>query len=392
MKYNFDEIIDRRNTNCIKYDFNEKRGKPLDVLPLWVADMDLPVPNGIRDSLLKTVQHSIFGYSESGDGYYDALKNWFSNNFNFNFEQEWVIQTPGVVFALSMALRAFTEEGDSVLIQPPVYYPFSELIKSNERKLITNPLVYSEGKYTIDFKDFEEKIVTNKVKLFLLCSPHNPVGRVWTKEELLKLGEICMKHNVLVVSDEIHCDFVNQGYKHHIFSNLAIEFLNRSVICTAPSKTFNIAGLQVSNIFIANPDLRDAFKREIEKTGYSQLNSFGLVACEAAYKSGQDWLNQLKAYLAENLNILRSFLKERLPQVKLVEPEGTYLIWLDLRELQLSQEKLDDLIINKGKLWLDSGTMFGLEGTGFQRINIACPKKVLLSALSRLEKAIVSIN
>lgn len=385
MKYNFDEIIDRRNTNSLKHDFTKERGKPDGLIPLWVADMDFKIPVEVTQALAKATEHSIFGYTEVKEDYFAALKNWFGTNFDFEIQPQWLVKTPGVVFAIAMAVRAFTQKGDAVLIQQPVYYPFFETINVNERKVVNNSLVYQDGTYHIDFDDFEAKIIANKIKLFILCSPHNPVGRVWSKEELTKIGTICRQHGCLVMSDEIHCDFVYEGYKHHIFGSLGSEFLENSIICTAPSKTFNLAGLQVSNTFIANKELRHKFKKEIEKAGYSQLNGMGIVACQSAYQYGQDWLNQLKIYLAENLAYLRSFLAENLPQIKLVEPQGTYLTWLDFSALNLSQEELDELITHKAKLWLDGGTMFGSEGNGFQRINIACPREVLKTALLQLK-------
>ncbi|MDD3766870.1 MAG: pyridoxal phosphate-dependent aminotransferase [Eubacteriales bacterium] len=385
MKYDFDKVIDRRNTNSIKYDFAEKRGMPPDLLPLWVADMDFSAPKEVTDALLKVANHAIFGYSDVGSGYFSAVHDWFLKYFDFDIKHQWLVKTPGVVFALAMAVKAYTEIGDAVLIQTPVYPPFFKVVQANNRKVVKNSLVYADGKYVIDFKDFEDKIVQNNVKLFILCSPHNPMGRVWTKEELIKMGEICQRHGCIVVSDEIHCDFVYSGHKHYVFASLSDDFLENSIICTAPSKTFNLAGLQVSNVFIANENLKKAFKEEIGKTGYSQLNTMGLVACQSAYENGSEWLFQLKEYLTENLNFLRSYLKQRIPQIKLVEPEGTYLAWLDFKSLGLEQKELDHLIINKAKLWLNSGSMFGIEGMGFQRINIACPREILKTALERLE-------
>lgn len=387
--HNFDELVNRLGTNSIKYDFAIERGKPEDTIPLWVADMDFRSPVEITEALSKAVEHGIYGYSESKSGYFDAIFHWFKERFDWSVEREWLVKTPGVVYAISTAIRALTVEGDAVLIQRPVYYPFSEAILKNHRKLINNALVYKDGAYHIDFYDFEEKIKINKVKLFILCSPHNPVGRVWTKEELTRLGSICIKYNVIVVSDEIHADFTYRGQKHTIFSSIAPEFLNSTILCTAPSKTFNLAGLQVSNIFIANKDLKAKFTQEIIRSGYSQLNTMGLIACQAAYEKGAPWLDELKEYLEENLNFIRSFLKEHLPQIKLVEPQGTYLVWLDFHGLGLTEEELEKLIINGAKLWLDSGAMFGSEGKGFQRINIACPRSILERAFSQMEKAIL---
>lgn len=288
-------------------------------------------------------------------------------------------------------IRAFTKEGDAVLIQRPVYYPFSESITSNNRLLINSPLVYENGSYHIDYDDFEKNIIDHNVKLFILCNPHNPVGRVWRKEELVKLGDICVKHNVLVVSDEIHADFIYPGHVHTVFASIKPEFFDRTVTCTAPSKTFNLAGLQASNILIGNPALKASFKEEIRKTGYSQLNAMGLIACQAAYEYGEEWLSGLKQYLLENLNYAKDYIKSKIPQIKLVEPEGTYLLWVDFNALQLSEEELEDLILQKARLWLDAGTMFGPEGSGFQRINIACQRETLVKALEQLKEAVHSL-
>ena len=391
MKYNFDEIIDRRNTNSLKYDFAIERNKPSDVLPLWVADMDIKTPFEVREALKKSAEHGIFGYSDVKIEYFNTLHEWFNTNFAWDTKPEWLVKTPGVVFAICTAIRAFTEKGDAVLIQRPVYYPFSLSIKDNERKLVNNPLVYKDGKYEIDFVDFEQKIIDNDVKLFILCSPHNPVGRVWSEEELIKIGDICVKHNVLVVADEIHEEFIYEGFKHHVFANLKPEFSEIAITCTAPSKTFNLAGLQVSNIFIANADIRHKFKKSMIQTGYCESNSMGLVACQAAYAHGRDWLDQLKVYLAQNLDFTRKFLAEKIPQIKLVEPQGTYLIWLDCSALNLDDKALEDLIVNKAKLWLDAGIMFGPEGSGFQRINITCPRATLEKALLQLEAAVKAL-
>lgn len=388
MVYNFDEIIERKGTNSLKYDFSVERGKQKDILPLWVADMDFRTPPAVIKALKASVEHGIFGYSESKQSYFEAIYNWYKTQFGWEIEPFWLVKTPGVVYAIATAVRALTDEGDAVMIQRPVYYPFSETILANHRKLINNALVYKNGTYHIDFKDFEKKIIENRVKLFILCSPHNPVGRVWSKEELIKIGDLCMKYGVIVVSDEIHSDFTYKGNQHYIFASLKSEYLNNSIICTAPSKTFNLAGLQVSNIFIANQKIKRKFREEIGRTGYSQLNSMGLVACQAAYKYGAPWLDELMKYLEGNLNFVRNFLLEHLPEIKLVEPQGTYLIWLDFQRINLTEEELEDLIENKANLWLDDGRMFGSEGKGFQRMNIACPRMILKRALLQLEKAV----
>lgn len=392
MKFDFDTVIERKGTNSLKYDFARERGMCEDALPMWVADMDFKTAPAIIERLQKTVEHGIFGYSEGKEAYFEAVKNWYKNNYSWEVKRNWLVKTPGVVFALAMAIRAFTKEGEGVLIQQPVYYPFSEAIEDNNRILINNSLRNVNGHYEIDFEDFEKQIVDNNVKMFILCNPHNPVGRVWTKEELLKLGEICINHNVIVVSDEIHSDFIYPGYKHTVFASLSDEIADITITCTSPSKTFNLAGLQPSNNFISNRELRHKFKKEIAAAGYSQVNVMGLVACQAAYEEGKEWLEQLKEYLVGNLNFLRNYLKDNIPQIKLIEPEGTYLIWLDFRAFNLTDEQLEDLIINKAKLWLDSGAIFGDDGKGYQRINIACPRVTLEKALEQLKIAVNDLN
>lgn len=385
---NFDILTERKNTNCLKYDFAVRRGKPEDVLPLWVADMDFKISSYIQEALQKQAEHGIYGYSEAGQEYFEALKAWMQKHHGWEVDEKWLIKTPGVVFALAMAVKAFTKEGDGVIIQQPVYYPFSEVIKDNGRRIINNRLIQDEsGKYQMDFGDLEEKIVQEKAKLLFLCNPHNPVGRVWSREELEKLGDICQKHRVIVVSDEIHEDFVYQG-RHQVFANVKKEYQDFTITCTAPSKTFNIAGLQVSNIFIANPRLKQKIRKEINAVGYSQLNAAGLFACQAAYQKGEEWYQAMLAYVKENIAYTKQFVETRLPGVKMAEPEGTYLVWMDFRGLGLADSELEELIVKKAGLWLDSGSIFGDEGRGFQRVNVACPRKTLKLALTKLEKAI----
>lgn len=388
MKYNFNEIIDRKGTDSLKYDFAVERGLPKDVLPLWVADMDFPVEDHIKEALIKASEHAIFGYSDTKDDYFEVLSSWYERRFFWKVKKEWLVKTPGVVFAIAMAIQALTRENEAIIIQEPVYYPFSSTIRANNRKLVINNLVLKKDKYHIDFVDFEKKIIENNVKLFILCSPHNPVGRVWTREELQKLANICLKHKVYIFSDEIHSDLVYEKDTHTIFANLGKDVEDSCIVATAPSKTFNIAGLQVSNIWIANEKMRDAFKEAIDRAGYSQLNNMGLIATKAAYKYGEEWLEELKIYLKSNIDFVREFLKDKLPNIKLMEPEGTYLLWLDCRELGLSEKERQGLIQNKAKLWLDTGTMFGKAGAGFERINIACPRKTLEEAMNRLKEAI----
>lgn len=385
---NFDERIDRTNTNSIKYDFALQRGKPEGILPLWVADMDFKAPKPVLDALKDRVEHGIFGYSEGKEEYFEAVRDWMERRHGWVVERNWLVKTPGIVFALAMAVKAFTEPGDSVMIQPPVYYPFREVIEDNERIVVENTLLLGEdGSYHMDLDDFEQKARENKVRLFFLCSPHNPVGRVWTREELKRLGEISKRLDILVVSDEIHQDFVFKG-KHYVFASIDEELKERTITCTAPSKTFNIAGLQISNVFISNPQLKQKFKKEISASGYSQLNTLGLTACEAAYRYGEEWHDQLMDYLKENIQFVRSYLKEYLPEIKLIEPDGTYLLWLDFNELGLNEDEREELIVKKAGLWLDSGAMFGPVGEGFERINIACPRSVLKEAFDKLRAAL----
>lgn len=389
MDFNFDTIVNRVDTDCLKYDAAVRRGRPADVLPFWVADMDFPTAPAIIEALQQRVAHGIFGYSEADpDRYHAVLDQWFTKRHGWHVEKDWLLQTPGVVFALAMAVKAFTKPGDTVLLQQPVYYPFSEVIVDNRRHRVSSDLVLRDGRYEIDFADVEQKIIDHNVKLFLLCSPHNPVGRVWTRDELTRLGDICLKHDVIVVADEIHEDFVWTGHQHIPFASLGEAYAQHCVVCTSPSKTFNIAGLQVSNIFIPNPDLRIRFKKEIDRAGYSQLNTLGLTASEAAYTAGEAWLDALKPYLEGNIQFVADYVRQYLPQLTLIQPEGTYLLWLDFRKLGLTEDQREDLLLHKAKLWLDSGAIFGKVGEGFERINVACPRATLQQGLDQLRSAI----
>ena len=390
--YDFDEVIDRRNTDCLKYDFAVQRGRPKDVLPFWVADMDFSIAQEIEDALVKRCQHGIFGYSEATDGYFAALQNWYLKHFNWQVQRPWLIKTPGVVFALAMAVKAFTEPGDGVLVQQPVYYPFTEVIRDNDREVVNAPLALVNGHYEIDFEDLEQKLANPKVKLMFLCSPHNPVGRVWTKEELLKVGDLCLKYNVITVSDEIHSDFVWDDNVHTPFATLGEEYQQNCIVCTAPSKTFNLAGLQVSNIFIPNQKLRRAFRKQIDAAGYSQLNTLGLVACQAAYTYGEEWLTQVKAYIRSNITFVDEYLKQNLPRIKMLPIEGTYLVWLDCSALGMTADEREQWLWHEAKLWLDGGGIFGKEGEAFERINVACPRATLLQGLEQLKAAVEGLK
>ncbi len=381
----FDKVIDRRNTRCLKYDFAKRRGMPEDVLPLWVADMDFATSSYIEDALIERAKHGIFGYSEVQTPYFEILANWLKKHHNWDVQEKWLIKTPGVVFALAMAVKAYTEIGESVLIQAPVYYPFYEVIRDNGRKIVENELYLGDdNRYHIDFEDFEDKIISEKVRLFILCSPHNPVGRVWTAEELVKLGDICVKHGVIVVSDEIHADFVFKG-RHHVFASLKKEFENISITCTSPSKTFNLASMMMSNIFIPNHELKRKFRKELDAAGTSQLGIMGLVACEAAYSKGEEWYRSMIEYVRKNIEFTKEYIAENIPDVSMIDIEGTYLVWLDFHKTGLSAEELDRRIILNAKLWLDSGKIFGKCGEGFQRINVACPRSILKEALDRIK-------
>ena len=387
MHINFDEIIDRRNTSCLKYDFAAERGYPKDILPFWVADMDFRAPAPVIDALKTRADHGIFGYTQIKDDYFNVLQNWFRTRHDWEIERSDLIITPGVVFAVATAIRTFTRHGDAVLIQQPVYYPFANMIRQNERVLVDNPLHLIEGRYMIDFEDFEEKIVEHQVKLFILCSPHNPVGRVWTRAELEQIAAICLRHDVIVVADEIHEEFVRPGFRHIPFASLSEEAAAITVTCTSPSKTFNLAGLQISNIFIRNAELRRRFKEELSRTGYDEPNTLGLAGAKAAYEHGAEWLTQLLAYIEENHARTKSFLTAHLPKVQIIAPEGTYLLWLDFRAYGLSDEALNEKIIREAHLWLDDGPIFGAGGSGFQRINIACPWSTLETGLKNLAQA-----
>jgi len=381
MKYDFDRVIDRSNSYSIKYE-PSWRGKPDDVLPLWVADMDFAAPVCVQEALVSRARHGIFGYSEPDATYFDVTRKWFEERFNWTTERDWLTITPGVVNALYIAVRALTKPGDGIVIQQPVYYPFESSILKTGRQLLVNELVYSDGRYSINFEDFETKI--KQAKMFIMCNPHNPVGRVWKLDELSRMGEICLRHGVIVIADEIHEDFVFPGHKHLVFAALNEELANITVTCTSPSKTFNLAGLLCANIFISNKELRDKFKEEYTGCGLSQPGVMGLIACKAAYQDGAEWLDQLLDYLAGNMVFLKTYLLKNIPGIRLIEPDGTYLAWLDCRGTGISVQNLDTAL-TEGKLWLSSGLTFGKGGKGFERVNAACPRSVLHNALERLK-------
>ena len=386
MTYNFDEIIDRRGTNSMKYDFPERFDKPADAIPMWIADMDFRIPPEIMAAVQKCADHGIYGYSEAKEDYYNAVSKWFANVHGYHAKNEWIVKAPGVVFALGMAIKGFTAPGDAIIIQKPLYPPIEGTIVANGRTAIDNPLVYSHGRYFIDMEDFERKIAENNARMFILCNPHNPVGRVWTRDELYIMGRICQKYNCMVVSDEIHCDIVFEGHRHLVFSTVCEEFADFSIICTAPSKTFNLAGLQASNTFIPNEELRAIFKHEILASGYHQLGTMGLAACQAAYEHCEGWKDELVQYIAQNAALVQDCLENEVPQIKVIPLEGSYLQWLDFNRLGLAHEQLIEKL-DCVKVWPSNGMAFGAAGSGFFRLNLACPRRLLEMALERIVTA-----
>lgn len=389
--FDFDTPINRYGTNCLKFDNAEKLGKSNDLLSMWVADMDFVAPQPILDRVHKRTDHGVFGYTRPGDDYLQSVVRWMQR-YRWTPKAEWIVTTPGVVFALAMAVRAFTNPGDSVLIQQPVYYPFSNVVTQNGRSLVNVVLKYFKGRYYIDFDAFERAIVQHRVKLFLLCNPHNPVGRLWTVEELQKIADICMRHDVLVASDEIHMDFARPGFTHTVFATLSAEIEQHCLICTAASKTFNLAGLEASNIFIPNDLLRDQYKRVMQAGGVFCPNLLGLEATQAAYEECEDWLAALKDYLEGNWELAEQHLQQYAPQLHLVPAESTYLAWIDCRATGLYGEALRRLIEDEAGLWLDLGDMFGPDGDGFIRINLATQRNTVQQALTQLTDAISKLN
>jgi cystathionine beta-lyase len=386
--YDFDKPIDRHGTDSLKFDRAVSRHRSPDLLSLWVADMDFATADEIVAAIQKRAAHGIFGYTEPGDDYFEAVSNWLESRYGWRPQTDWYVVTPGVVFALAAAVRAFTQPGDYVLIQQPVYYPFKEVVEDNGAQVLNVPLVYDERGYSIDFDAFKSAVKEHKPKLFLLCNPHNPGGRVWTRDELSRLASICRDNNVLIVSDEIHQDFARPGFTHCSVGTLGADALDGSIICTSASKTFNLAGLQVSNIIIPNAEVRGAYKRAVAAAGYSQPNTLGLVATKAAYEFGGEWLDQLKDYLEGNWALLEEQLAPYKDRLRLVESQSTYLAWIDCRKLGLFGKDLKHFIQDKAGLWLDLGDMFGKDGDGFIRINIATQRSYLKQALRQLTDAL----
>lgn len=384
MKYDFDKQISRRGTGSYKWDSAESEH----VLPMWVADMDFRTAPPVVEALKKRVEHGIFGYVRVPDAYYETVAGWFAGRHNWQIEKEWIIYTTGVVPALSAVIKALTTSGDKVVVQTPVYNCFFSSIRNNGCEVITSPLVYENGTYQMDFIDLEQKVADLGVKVLLLCNPHNPAGRVWTKQELTRLGEICLRNDVWVVSDEIHCELVFPGHTYIPFASVSEEFQMHSITCTSPSKAFNLAGIQIANIVSADADIRMKIDKAININEVCDVNPFGIEALMAAYTDGVEWLEELNRYLFANYHYLRAYFDEYLPEFSVVSLEGTYLVWVDCSVLKQSSEAIMKTLLDKEKLWINEGSLYGEAGEGFIRINIACPRQQLIEGLKRLRQVL----
>lgn len=384
MKYNFDEYKLRNNMEAAKWDSmgpNAKEG----IVPLSVADMELLSPPEIINELVKTAEFGMYGYTWWGERYANAVQHWMKTRHDWDIQKDWIVQLNGVVQGLACACRAFTEPGDNILLLTPIYYPFYTVIARNKRTLVESTVQLKDGHYEIDFEDFEEKAKT--AKMFMLCNPHNPLGRVWTEEELRKIGDICRKYNVLVVSDEIHFDLIMPGHKHMVYAALGEEYADNCVILNAPSKTFPLAALCLANAFIPNKELREKFDFEVNNSGAYTYSIFGIRALEVGYTECADWVDQLNEHLYGNYQYFKNFMKEKYPEVWVADLEGTYLVWFDCKCFGLDGKTLGEYLRNEASLYLDDGYIFGDIGDGFERINIACTRQVLVDALDRFDKA-----
>ena len=386
MKYDFDHVTDRRGTNSMKWDpetcsqfFGQR-----EILPFWVADMDFRSAPPIVDAVVERARHGIYGYSVRTDSYYEAAIGWVRKRFGFKLKREWLQFSPGIVPAINHLIQAICVPGDKVVIQEPVYYPFRKAIENNGCHVVNNPLTFNGTYYEMDFEDLEEKLRDPLVKALILCSPHNPVSRVWNREELERLGNLCLESGVIIIADEIHSDLVYSGYRHTMFPSLNQELAMNSVTCTSVSKTFNLAGMQCSNIIIPNPHIMEKYRRVLEKNNVEFQNPFSIVAAEAAYRECEDWLEELLAYLEGNIALIRSYLGEHLPQANFIDPQATYLGWIDFREYERNGKKLESLMYDKARVGMDSGLWFGEGGEGFMRLNFACPRRLLEEGLKRI--------
>lgn len=387
MKYDFDKQIPRRNTHSYKWDTAMEEG----VLPMWVADMDFCTAPTVVEALRRRVEHGIFGYTKVPSAYYEAVINWFVRRHGWQIDREWIIYTSGVVPALSAVIKALTVPGDRVLVQTPVYNCFFSSIRNNGCEVVSSPLVYMNETYRVNFEDLERKAADPKVKLLLLCNPHNPSGRVWTRQELTRIGEICLRNDVIVVADEIHCELVYPGHTYTPFASISDAFLMNSVTCTSPSKAFNLAGLQIANIIAADEYMRMKIDKAININEVCDVNPFGVEALVAAYNQSEEWLEELKHYLSANYNYLKAYFNEYLPQFPVVMLEGTYLVWVDCSVLKRPSKEIVETLLKEEKLWVNEGSLYGEAGEGFIRINIACPRQTLIDGLLRLKKGLATM-
>jgi cystathionine beta-lyase len=390
MKYDFKTIVDRRSTGSGKWDQMIRCNPDVSrgVVPFSVADMEFKNPPEITEGLKEYIDSTILGYTQPTDSYLNAVCNWMKRRHGWVVKRDWIIGSPGVVNALFLAVKAFTNQGDGIIIQTPVYYPFNAAIERNQRTLVKNPLIYTGSNYIIDYDDLERKAHDPKNKVLMFCSPHNPVGRVWTPEELTRVGEICLRNNVLIISDEIHFDLIMPGHKHTVFANVSEDLANNTIVCTSPSKTFNLAGMQTSNIIIPNEKIRNAYLREMASNGSYSLNILGYKACEIAYTECEEWLDQLLELIFNNHLELKQFIEKNIPVIKVIELEGTYLQWMDFRALGLNKQELENLMHFEAELFFDEGYIFGEEGAGFERMNLACPIGIMMDGLKRLAATI----
>ena len=395
MKYDFDQLYDRNKTDCLKWDMMESIFGSGELLPLWVADMDLPVAKPIIDALKKRVEHPFYGYTQPGSSVIKSVVERMKRKFDWDISPEWIVFTPGVVPALHVAVRSLTHPGDEVILQEPAYHPFFPVVINSGCKIINNGLKLVNGRYEMDLKNLEEKFHPKtrplngpgRIKTVIFCNPHNPVGRLWKRDEIIRMGEIVINNGAVVISDEIHCEILFKGNKHTPFASISKKFEQNCIVCMSPSKTFNLAGLEVSSIIIPNKKIRENFVNT--RSGIvPNPNLFGYIAMEAAYKYGDEWLEQVLDYLQENLNYLKNYFLKNIPRIKVIDPEGTYLIWLDCHDLDMDNNVLRSFMRENAKVGLEDGFIFGESGSGFMRMNIACPRYILSEALKRIEKAV----
>ncbi|TKG90145.1 putative C-S lyase [Puteibacter caeruleilacunae] len=387
MTYNFDTIVDRRNTNCIKYDALEHIFGVDDILPLWVADTDFEVPDFILDAIKGRAEHPVLGYTFRGDEHYEAIQGWMERRHNWKVDRNWITSSPGVVAGLTLAINALTKPGDKIVVQPPVYFPFFDSVKGTNRVLVENPLKKENGRFHFDMEDLKAK-VDEDTKMIILSNPHNPGGTAWTRDELEELGNFCVEHDIIIISDEIHQDLAFSGHVHTPMASISEKIAQQTIICTAASKTFNIAGLATSIVIIPNRRYKVAYEKELHVAHLDMGNIFGILALEAAYTKGDDWTDQMMDYVEENYNYLEQFISERIPQLKVMKPEATFLVWIDFSALGFNDKELMEFLLQKAKVGLSDGPRFGVGGEFHARINIGCPKSVLEEGLKRIEKAV----